>query len=206
MKALRKHLLLGAVIAGLGVSGGAMAGPWGGPGPRSMGENCPTMGGGGGFGAMMGGEYRMGPRQRQAMMRQHHAERMELLAARLKLKPEQEAGWQSFLNAQDTHRRTKFEAIRAMRRNRPDTVQGYFDGRVQLMEQNLASMKTLNKALADFYTTLDPAQKQVMDKFFTERPNWQGRGGRRAMANDAPPQAGTPEGPADSANTDDSDE
>ena len=94
MKTLRKNLLAAAVIAGLGLSAVAVASPWGGHG--RMGGDCPMMGGGG-DGPMMGGQRGGGPGARHAMMQQYHAERMELLAARLKLKPEQEAAWKGFL-------------------------------------------------------------------------------------------------------------
>ena len=63
----------------------------------------------------------------------------------------------------------------------------HFEGRLQVMEQNLASMKTMVKAAGDFYATLDPEQKQVMDKFFTDRPM------RRMMRGaDAPPAPPAP--------------
>ena len=179
MKALRKNLLAIAALTALSVPLAVSANPWG--APASMGESCPMVDGGD-FGPMMGG---MGARQQRAMMRQYHAERMELLAARLKLKPEQEALWQSFLTAQDTHRQAKFRARREMRRSQDETAQAYFEGRVKFMEQNLASMKTLNKAASDLYAALDATQKQVMDKFFTQsRPamrDGERRMGRRAM-------------------------
>ena len=193
MKALRKNLLAIAVVAGLGLSTVAIASPWGGFGPMgggfgSMGGGCPMMSGG--DGPMMGDQRGMGPRQHRAMMQQYHAERMELLAARLKLQPAQEAAWKEFLAAQDAHHQARFKAMREMRRDRDETAQAHFEGRVQFMEQNLASMKALTKAAGDLYATLDPTQKQVMDKFFTERPAWQGRGrgqGRGLTANPAQP-------------------
>lgn len=181
MKTLRKNLLAVAVVAGLGLSAVAVAGSWGGHGPMmGGGGDCPMMGG---DGPMMGGG-RGHPGQRYAMMQQYHAERMELLAARLKLKPEQEAAWKGFLAAQDAHHQAKFKAMRAMR-SQDETAMEHFQERVQFMEQNLASMKTLTKAASDLYATLDPTQKQIMDKFFTERPAWQGRG--PAMAQPAQP-------------------
>lgn len=191
MKALRKNLLAIAALTALSAPLAVSANPWGGPDP--MGESCPMMGAGN-LGPMMGG---MGMRQQRAMMRQYHAERMELLAARLKLKPEQEALWQSFLSAQDTHRQAKFRAMREMRRSQDETAQGHFEARVKFMEQNLASMKTVSKAASDLYAALDATQKQVMDKFFTERPAWRGgerRMGRRAMDNAGQP---VPQSPAD---------
>ncbi len=201
MKALRKNLLAVAVVAGLSLSAVAVASPWGGFGP--MGGSCPMMSGGG-FGPMMDGRG-MGPRQRHAMMQQYRAERMELLAARLKLKPEQEAAWQGFLAAQDAHHQAKFKAMREMRRDREDTALAHFEERVQFMEQNLASMKALTKAAGDLYAALDPTQKQVMDKFFTERPAWQGRkpgrGQGRGPAAD-PAQSAQPANPAQPADAD----
>ncbi len=188
MKTLRKNLLAVAVVAGLGLSAVAIAGPWGGHG--SMGGGCPMMGGGGGgYGAMMGGPQGGGPGQRQAMMQQYRAERMELLAARLKLKPEQETAWNGFLAAQDAHHQAKFSARQAMR-DKDETALAHFEERAQFMEQNLAGIKALTKAAGDLYATLDPTQKQVMDKFFTERPAWRGPGrgqGRGPMANPAQP-------------------
>ncbi len=202
MKTLRKNLLAIAVVAGLGLSAVAIASPWGGHG--LMGGGCPMMSGGG-DGPMMGGQRGGGPGARYAMMQQYHAERMELLAARLKLQPAQEAAWKGFLTAQDAHHQAKFKAMREMRRDRDETAQAHFEGRVQFMEQNLAGMKALTKAAGDLYATLDPTQKQVMDKFFTERPAWQGRGPGRGQgrgpaanpANPAQPAAADAPAPAD---------
>ncbi len=167
MKALRTKLLTAAVIAGLGLTTAAFAGPWGGHGPMGGGmDDCPMMGGGPGMGhGRMGG----GPEQRQAMMRQFHAERMELLEARLKLKPEQQAVWKGFLAAQDAHHDAMRKNWREMR-DQETTALAQFQERAQAMEQNLASMKVMVKAASDLYAALDPEQKQVMDKFFTDRP------------------------------------
>ncbi len=167
MKTLRKRLLVAAVVAGLGLTTAVFAGPWGGHGPM--------MGGGSGDCQMGGGPRGGGFGQRHAMMQQYHAERMELLAARLKLKPEQEGAWKTFLGAQDAHHATMFK-IRQEMRDRETTAMAHFEERVQGMEQRLASMKTMVKAAGDLYTVLDPDQKQVIDKFFTERPMWRGRG------------------------------
>jgi hypothetical protein len=186
MKTLRKNLLAAAVIAGLGLSAVAVASPWGGHG--RMGGDCPMMGGGG-DGPMMGGQRGGGPGARHAMMQQYHAERMELLAARLKLKPEQEAAWKGFLAAQDAHHQARFKARQEMR-DKDETALEHFQERAQFMEQNLADMKALTRAAGDLYATLDPTQKQVMDKFFTDRPEWRGqrRGqGRGPAANPAQP-------------------
>ncbi|MBE2295347.1 MAG: Spy/CpxP family protein refolding chaperone [Phycisphaerales bacterium] len=199
MKTLRKRLLIAAAVAGIGLTTAAFAGPWGGPGPM----------GGGNFGGgcgMMDGSRGGGPGQRQAMMQQYHAERMELLAARLKLKPEQEGVWKAFLAAQDTHHADKMKGRQEMRemRNRDTTVVAHFEQRVQIMEQRLAGMKAMTKAASDLYTALDADQKQVMDKFFADRPMMMRHGrGPQAMANqpmaDAPPPPPT-EQPADSDN------
>lgn len=207
MKTLHKNLLAVAVIAGLGLSAVAVASPWGGYGP--MGGGCPMMSGGGG-GPMMDVQRSGGPRQRHAMMQQYHAERMELLAARLKLQPAQEAAWKGFLAAQDAHHQAKFKVMREMRRDRDETAQAHFESRVQFMEQNLAGMKVLTKAASDLYATLDPTQKQVMDKFFTERPAWQGRGPGRGQGRGPAANPANPAQPADAADApapaDDSDE
>ncbi len=168
MKTLRKNLLAVAVIAGLGLSAVAVAGPWGGHG-----------------GMMDGG--RGHPGQRHAMMQQYHAERMELLAARLKLKPEQETAWKGFLVAQDAHHQTKFKGRQEMR-DKDETAPEHFQERVQFMEQNLTGMKALAKAADDLYATLDPTQKQVMDKFFTEHVQKRGQGRGQAPSANAPAQ------------------
>ncbi len=171
MKTLRKRLLVAATVVGIGLTTAAFAGPWGGHGPMMGGGPDCQMGGGprgGGFG------------QRHAMMQQYHAERMELLAARLKLKPEQESAWKAFLGAQDERRAAMFKNRQEMR-NRATTALAQFEQRVQRMEQRLASMKAMTKAAGDLYAVLDPDQKQVMDKFFTERPMWRGRGQGRGQ-------------------------
>jgi hypothetical protein len=168
MKPLRKKLLIAATVAGLGLTPAVFAGPWGGHGPMWGGgmEDCPMMGGGPGKGyGRMGG----GPEQRMAMRQQRHAERMELLEARLKLKPEQEAPWKSFLAAQDAHH-AEMMKIRQDMRDRETTAMAHFEERVQGMEQNLTSLKAMVKAAGDLYASLDPAQKKVMDDFFTDRP------------------------------------
>lgn len=118
-----------------------------------------------GHGRMGGG----GPEQRQAMMQQFHAERMELLEARLKLKPEQQAAWKTFTTAQDAHHAAMMK-MREEMRDQETTAMAHFEERAQAMEQNLASMKTMIQAAGDLYTALDPQQKQIMDKFFTDRP------------------------------------
>ncbi|HOW76621.1 MAG TPA: Spy/CpxP family protein refolding chaperone [Candidatus Competibacteraceae bacterium] len=207
MKALRKNLLAIAVVAGLGLSAVAIASPWGGHGP--MGGGCPMMSGGG-DGPMMGGQRGGGPGTRHAMMQQYHAERMELLAARLKLQPAQEAAWKGFLAAQDAHHEAKFKAMREMRRDRDETALEHFQERTQFMEQSLADMKALTQAASDLYAALDPTQKQVMDKFFTERPAWQGRGPGRGQGRGPAANPVNPAQPADAADApapaDDSDE
>lgn len=168
MKPLRKKLLAAAVVVGLGLSTLAFAGPWGGYGPMGGGAgDCPMMGRGpmGGGGPKWGGD----PQQRMAMMQQFHAERMELLAARLKLKPEQETAWKSFLAAQDAHHADMMK-IRDEMRDKETTAVAQFEEMVQGMEQHLTSMKAMLKAARDLYATLDPTQKKVMDDFFTNRP------------------------------------
>ena len=183
MKTLRKNLLAAAVVAGLGLSTIALAGPWGGHGPMSGSdmEDCPMMGGGPKMGyGRMGGD----PEQRMAMMQQRHAERMELLEARLKLKHEQQNAWKAFLAAQDA-RHAETMKIRQEMRDRETTAMAHFEERVQGMEQNLASMKAMAKAAGDLYASLDPTQKKVMDDFFTNRPMH--RMMRGSAAQPAPP-------------------
>ncbi|MCB1921864.1 MAG: Spy/CpxP family protein refolding chaperone [Candidatus Competibacteraceae bacterium] len=182
---LHKNLLAAAVVAGLGLSTIAFASPWGGHGPMmGGGGDCPMMKGGGGHGGGHG--------QRHAMMQQYHAERMELLEARLKLKPEQEAAWKGFLAAQDAHHAMMFKTKQAMR-DQDETALAHFEERAQFMEQNLASMKEMIKATSDLYAALDPHQKQVMDKFFTDRPMGRGRGPAAGPG----PSANAPAEPAD---------
>ena len=186
-----KTLLAAAIAAGLGLTTIAFAGPWGGHGPTmGGGGDCPMMKGGGHHGGGYG--------QRHAMMEQYRAERMELLAARLKLKPEQEAAWKGFLAAQDAHHAVMFNAKQEMH-DQDETALEHFQERAQFMEQNLASMKDMIKATGDLYAALDANQKQVMDKFFTDRPAWRGQGqgrGRGPAAGPAP-SANAPDEPAD---------
>lgn len=203
MKSLRKRLLVAATVAGIGLATIAFAGPGGGPGPMmSGGPDCQMGGGprGGGFG------------QRHAMMQQYHAERMELLAARLKLKPEQESAWKAFLGAQDARHAAMFKTRQEMRMQDRETALAQFEVRVQIMEQRLAGMKAVTKAAGDLYGVLDPDQKQVMDKFFTERPMWRGRGqgrgqGPAAMSGQPAAMPGQPaDAPAGQADDSDDDE
>ncbi len=167
------------MIAGLGVTAAGLASPWGGQG-RMMGQgpgDCPMMK----SGSRWGGD----PEQRAALMRERHAERMELLEARLKLKPEQQTAWQAFIAAQTAHHETMWQGRRAMR-DRATTAPALFEQRIQGMEQRLASMKTTAQAANDLYATLDAEQKQVMDRFFTDRP---GRGMMRGGPAATPEQA-----------------
>ncbi|MEZ5576975.1 MAG: Spy/CpxP family protein refolding chaperone [Candidatus Competibacteraceae bacterium] len=203
MKTLRKRLLVAATVAGIGLTTAAFAGPWGGHGPMMGGGPDCQMGGGprgGGFG------------QRHAMMQQYHAERMELLAARLKLKPEQESAWKAFLGAQDARHAAMFKTRQEMRMQDRETALAQFEVRVQIMEQRLAGMKAVTKAAGDLYGVLDPDQKQVMDKFFTERPMWRGRGqgrgqGPAAMSGQPAAMPGQPaDAPAGQADDSDDDE
>lgn len=168
MKTLREKLLIAATVAGLGLGAAALAGPGRGYGPMGGGmEDCPMMGGGGpGMGrGPMGGGFE----QHMATMRQFHAERMELLEARLKLKPEQQNAWKAFLTSQESYHAEKVK-IRQEMRDKETTAMAHFQERVQAMEQGLASMKTMVKAAGELYATLGAEQKQVMDKFFTDRP------------------------------------
>lgn len=203
MKTLRKRLLIAATVAGIGLTTIAFAGPGGGHGPMMGGGPDCQMGGGprgGGFG------------QRHAMMQQYHAERMELLAARLKLKPEQESAWKAFLGAQDARHAAMFKTRQEMRMQDRETALAQFEVRVQIMEQRLAGMKAVTKAAGDLYGVLDPDQKQVMDKFFTERPMWRGRGqgrgqGPAAMSGQSAAMPGQPaDAPAGQADDSDDDE
>ena len=162
MKTLRQKLLTTAAIVSLGLSTVAVASPWGARSPM-MGdgpEDCPMMG----RGAMDGG-----PGHRMERMQQHRAEQMELLEARLKLKPEQQAVWKDFIAAQNAHHAARAKMWEE-RRDRETTAVAHFEEQTQAMEQNLASMKTLASAAGDLYTALDPVQKKVMDDFFTDRP------------------------------------
>ena len=167
MKPLRNKLLIAAAVAGLGLATVSIAQPWGGDGPMmGGGGDCAMMGGGQGKGhGRMGGD----PEQRMARMQQFHAERMELLEARLKLKPEQMTAWKALRTAQDT-RHTEMVKMRQEMRDKEETVTAFFDERIQGMERKLAGMKSMAKAVGDLYATLDPAQKKVMDDFFTDRP------------------------------------
>ena len=158
---LRKHLLIVATVASLGLGAAAFAGPGGG-GHGAMGGgpggDCPMMGGGPG-----------GNPQRMAMMQQHHAEQMELLEGRLKLKPEQQAVWKAFIAAQDAHRATMMNVWQE-KRDKDVSAMAHFEEQTQAMEQNLTSMKAMTKAAGDLYAALDPTQKKVMDDFITTRP------------------------------------
>jgi hypothetical protein len=166
MNTLRKNLLAATLIASLGLTTLALAGPWGGHGPMSGGmEDCPMMGDGPKGHGRMGGD----PGRRIEMMRQFHTERMELLEARLKLKPDQQNVWKAFLATQDAHHAEMLK-IRQELRDWETTAMAHFAERVQAMEQRLASLKTMAKAAGDLYAALDPEQKQVMDKFFTDGP------------------------------------
>ncbi len=170
MNTLRKKLLTAVAVAGLGLTTVAFAGPWGGGG------DCPM-----GHGKMRGGPQRM------EMMQQHHAERMELLEARLKLKPEQQAAWKGFMTAQSAHHATMME-IREEMRDKETTALAHFEERVQGTEQRLTSMKTMLKAATDLYAALDPEQKKVMDKFFTDRPMHRMMRGMMGAGSDQPAQ------------------
>ena len=172
MKTLHKRLLIATTVAGLGLGTVAFAGPWGGYGPMGGGMgDCPMMGGDGQ--GMERGRMGGGDGDRMERMQQRHAERMELLEARLKLKPEQQTTWKGFLAAQDAHRAERVKMREEMReemRDRETTALARFEEQVQAMEKNLASAKAMVKAAGELYATLDPEQKKVMDNFFTDRP------------------------------------
>ncbi|MBK8182628.1 MAG: Spy/CpxP family protein refolding chaperone [Candidatus Competibacteraceae bacterium] len=158
MKSLHQKVLAVTAIASLGLAAVAFAGPGG------MGD-CAMGGHGKGHGRMGGN-----PEQRMAMKQQFHAEQMELLAGRLNLNPAQQEPWKAFLAAQDAHHADKAQMRQAMRDRKETTAPAFFEGRVQGMEQHLASMKTMAKATGDLYATLDPTQKKAMDDFFASRP------------------------------------
>ena len=163
MKPLRKHLLIAAVATGLGLGGLAVsASPWGDGGGCS--------GGRGHYGRMDGD-----PQKRMEWKQQRHAERMELLEARLKLTAEQQPAWKNFLAAQEVQRTERMKFWQERRESKATTVPARFDDRIQKMEQRLAGMKTMAKAAGDLYAALDSNQKQVMDQSFNQR---RGRGMR----------------------------
>lgn len=166
MKPLRKKLLVAAVATSLSLGGLAVsAKPWG------NGDDCPM--GGRGYGRM-GGD----PQQWMERRQQRHAERMELLEARLKLTAEQQTAWKNFLAAQDAQRAERMKFRQAQRdSSRATTVPARFEERIQGMEQRLAGMKTMAKAAGDFYAVLNDGQKQVMDQFFSRRNGPGKRGG-----------------------------
>lgn len=203
MKNLRKNLLAAAVVTVLGVSTLALAGPGGGFGPGSDGPmgggpgDCPMVGGGPDGPDGPGGPGGPGGRQgRMAMMQQFHAERMELLEYRLKLKPEQQAAWKTFITAQNAHHAQMAQVREEMRDKEPTTALAQFGERVQFMEQRLANLKTMAKAAGDFYATLDPTQKKVMDDFFlTTRPMHRKMRGFGAPPVSLDPGAQSPQAP-----------
>ncbi|MGB2682732.1 MAG: Spy/CpxP family protein refolding chaperone [Candidatus Competibacter sp.] len=177
MSSFHKKLLTAAAVASLGLSAAVLAGPWGGGG------DCPMMGGGPGKGhGRMGGN----PEQHMAMKQQWRAERMELLQARLKLKPDQENAWKGFTAAQDAHHADKMKMRQTMRGQDAGAV-AHFENRIQGMEQHLASMKTMAKATGDLYAALDADQKKVMDDFFANSHGrgMHGKGGMRGPGNQA---------------------
>lgn len=160
MKTLRKSTL--AIVTALGLASATpLTAAWAG------GDHGP------GMGHRMYGEHRM------EMMKQRHAERMELLEYRLKLTPEQKGTWEAFKAAQQAH----WESMRGgpwRQGAKADNAVEFFNNRVQFMEQHLTAMRTLAKAAGDLYATLSPAQKTVMDDFFTKRggPGWGHEHGR----------------------------
>jgi hypothetical protein len=157
MKTLTKNSL--AMIAALSITAVTATGPaWAQPEP----------GFGGGPGMMGGGPGMHGdPQQRWEAMQQRHAQRMQELKKQLNLKPDQQAAWEAFMEAQNTLGQSMHAGWQSLRG--VGTTPERFDKMADLMEQRLSSVRDLAKKAHALYDALDAQQKTTLDQF-TARP------------------------------------
>jgi Spy/CpxP family protein refolding chaperone len=147
MKSMPKRILAGAAALGLGLTSvAALSAPWG---------DC----GGWGGGNHHRGE---GPGGRAAFMQQH----LQRLQTYLQLKPEQQDAWKGFVSAMEANHQAMASGWRSMQQEEANAVER-FNKRIQFMEARLKEMKTVAKAADNLYAVLSPAQKAVMDNFFS---------------------------------------
>ena len=150
MKTLTKSTL--AIIAALSLSSMAAAGPQ--PGDEGPGPGGPHP---------MHGD----PQQWMEKMRQHHTERMQKLQQQLNLKPDQQAAWQAFVDAQNAMHQSAGGGWRQAMQSGTKTPDR-FNKRVELTEQHLAKLKEVASKAKDLYGVLDPQQQSTMDQFFAK--------------------------------------
>jgi Spy/CpxP family protein refolding chaperone len=157
MKTLTKSTL--AIIAALSLASIAVAEPQ--PGQEGYGPGGPH--------PMWGN-----PQQRMEKMQQRHTERLQKLQQQLNLKPEQQAAWQAFVDAQNA----MFQSPRGGWRQAMQastTTPDRFNKMVELMEKHVADMKEVASKAKALYDVLDPQQKSTMDQFYAKGPGF-GRG------------------------------
>lgn len=87
-----------------------------------------------------------------------HEARLDALKSDLKLTPAQEPAWQAFESA--------VQARKDMHLGKQDIAEGTdrMQARIEQMEQRLAGMKEIQKALNALYQILTPEQKAVLDQ------------------------------------------
>lgn len=149
MKTIRKMLVIGVTVAGLGIAaGGVMA--------QSAPAAAPA--------ATQDAKPRMTPEQHRARMQERIAKRTDRLKEKLKLTPEQEPAWNAWVS------RMKPEAgpDKRQRMTRPEWEKLSAPER---MERQLSHMKKMEEALAkrleatkSFYAALTPEQQKVFNE------------------------------------------
>lgn len=133
------------------------------PGPRGPG----MMGGGPG---MMGTD----PQQRWEAMQQRHARRMQDLEKELDLRPEQQAAWKAFLEAQTAWLQSMHTGWRSW--NEAKTTPERFDAMARSAEERLSGIQRLAERAHALYAALDAQQKATLDRFTAWRGRFAGRG------------------------------
>ena len=164
MKTFAKSSL--AMIAALSLAAAATGPAWAQPEP-GFGGGPGMMGDGPG---MMHGDRQ----QRWEEMQQRHAQRMQELEKQLNLKPDQQAAWKAFKDAQDAWAQSMHAGMQAWRgsSNTPDR----FDAMAKLMEQRQSSVKDLAQKAGDLYKVLDQQQKATLDQFTAQPSGFKGKG------------------------------
>jgi protein CpxP len=151
MNMMRKRMLTGLVVLGLGAGSVAAYADKGGCGPDGMGGHP-------GFGRHMGSPERM---------KEHFEKRQSALHDKLKLNGQQEQAWNAYLNVlrptQPPARPDRAEFDKLSTPERMQKMLGFMQDREKRMAAHIAATR-------EFYATLTPEQQKIFDAEFARGP------------------------------------
>ncbi|OHX11046.1 hypothetical protein BI343_05560 [Chromobacterium amazonense] len=113
--------------------------------------------------------WQMDPAKREAMMAKH----MQMLHDKLKIQPQQEAAWKTFIASMKSEHGTK--PAENANETAPERME-------HMMQTHQAEMQKRLDALKTFYAQLTPEQQKIMDQMHGPRDKWPHRGKHEASA------------------------